>query len=396
MEVKKLKELVSNEATGYGKEVGANPFELPVVKVSNVSGDGFFHKSFELRSFTGKDKQKLIAKDGDLFVVKSSGSKTNILSGKTALYEENGIELIASNFLLRLSPIKEISHPKYIWYYLNSKKTKSFIKSIVGTTTYPNLKWSLYGDMKIPLPTIETQQYIATILDEARAFCNKTKQLIKEYDLLAQSIFLDMFGDPVKNPKSWSESNIEKVCIKILGGGTPRKSNEEYFNGDIPWVTPKDMKRLYIKNSKIKITEKAVSESSVKLIPKDSILMVIRSGILKKKLPVAISTSEVTINQDMKAFIANTNIINPKYLMFFFLNAQKYLLAKVRAVTADNIEFNQIKQMKIPLPNLDIQNQFAEKIALIEQQKEMAKEELQESEDLFNCLLQKAFKGELV
>jgi type I restriction enzyme S subunit len=255
---------------------------------------------------------------------------------------------------------------------------------------------SKFAKVQIPLPPLETQKRIAEILDDAAALRDKTKELLKEYDLLAQSIFLDMFGDPVINPKGWDLSKVESVCLKILGGGTPRKSNEEYFTGNIPWVTPKDMKKLYINDSKIKITEKAVADSSAQLIPKNSILMVIRSGILKKKLPIAICTSEVTVNQDLKAFIVNEKIIDPKYLMFFFLNGQNYLLGKVRAVTADNIEFSQIKNMKIPVPSLNLQNQFAEKIALIEQQKALAKQELQECEDLFNCLLQKAFKGELM
>ena len=71
------------------------------------------------------------------------------------------------------------------------------------------------------------------------------------------------------------------------------------------------------------------------------------------------------------------------------------MLSKVRAVTADNIEFRQIKELIIPVPPITLQTQFAEKIALIDQQKELAKQSLNESEDLFNTLLQKAFKGEL-
>ncbi len=286
-----------------------------------------------------------------------------------------------------LEVINDQALPKFIYYYLRSIK--------IADTGY-NRHFKFIKDLVFPLPPLKTQQRIAAILDNAAALRNKTAQLLNEYDLLAQSIFLEMFGDPVRNPMGWPISTIKKVCITILGGGTPRKSNEDYYNGDIPWVTPKDMKKLYISKSKINITQKGVDESSVKLIPKNSILMVIRSGILKKKLPVALNTSEVTINQDMKAFLANDKVINPKYLMFFFLNSQGYLLSKVRAVTADNIEFNQIKNMKIPLPELSFQNQFAEKIALIEQQKELARQELKQSEDLFNGLLQKAFKGELV
>ncbi len=334
---------------------------------------------------------ELALKDRKAFLYPSNSILITCIGniGRVGISKE---ECASNQQITAIEPMDEV-HVDYLYYWFIANQKLLQDKS--NSAVVPILNNKSLREVAFNYPPLKTQQHIAQILDDAAALRDKTKQLLTEYDLLAQSIFLEMFGDPVINPKRWKASTIEKVCVKILGGGTPRKNNEEYYNGDIPWVTPKDMKKLYINNSKIKITQKGVSESSVKLIPENSILMVIRSGILKKKLPIAMSTSEVTINQDMKAFIANGNIVNPKYLMFFFLNAQNYLLAKVRAVTADNIEFNEIKKMKIPLPELSLQKQFAEKITLIEQQKELAQQELKESEDLFNSLLQKAFKGEL-
>ncbi len=112
-----------------------------------------------------------------------------------------------------------------------------------------------------------------------------------------------MFGDPVSNPIGWEKATLDDVCDKIYGGGTPSKAIPEYYIGDIPWVTPKDMKSEYIGNSLVHINEEAINNSSAKLIPTESVLMVIRSGILKHTLPVAINTRNVTVNQDMKAFI---------------------------------------------------------------------------------------------
>lgn len=302
---------------------------------------------------------------------------------------------VKSSAMKILTPKESFFHLKYIYEQMKQVR--------IDKQLHKRYWISKFSKKEIPFPeddivnqNSKTQQKIASILDDAAALRDKTAQLLTEYDLLAQSIFLEMFGDPVLNKKRWKLSNVETVCSKITGGGTPRKSNEKYYGGDIPWVTPKDMKRLYINDSKIKITNLGVKESTVKIVPENSILMVIRSGILKKKLPVAMAKRKLTVNQDMKVFITKKDMIVPVYLLYFFQNAQRYILSKVRAVTADNIEFNQIKNLNIPVPPIKLQNEFAEKIALIEQQKALAKQELQESEDLFNCLLQKAFKGELV
>jgi type I restriction enzyme S subunit len=364
---------------------------IPFLSSKNVKEDRFILDHYNYVS----------EKDYETLTKHNKPEKGDVLYTRVGSFGEAAVIDLNFDFaifvsLTLLKPKRDILFSRFLMYYLNSPKIKGLAERSTSGIGVQNLNVNTVRKFPINLPPLETQKQIAQILDNAAALRDKTKQLLTEYDALAQSIFLDMFGDPVVNPKEWVTNNIENVCFRILGGGTPKKSNEEYFTGDIPWVTPKDMKKLYVNNSKIKITKNAVDESSAKLIPKNSILMVIRSGILKKKLPVAICTSVVTVNQDMKAFIANEKIVNPKYLLFFFLNAQKYLLGKVRAVTADNIEFSQIKQMKIPVPDIELQNHFTEKVALIEQQKELAKQELKESEDLFNCLLQKAFKGELV
>ena len=125
-----LSEIVDSLGCSYGKEAGELEIDLEVAKVSNINGQGIFHKQFEKRSFSRKEAEKLSCEKGDLLVVKSSGSKKNILSGKTAIcdFEHEGA-LVATNFLLRLRPKKELVEPIYLWYVLNSEKTKSFIKT---------------------------------------------------------------------------------------------------------------------------------------------------------------------------------------------------------------------------------------------------------------------------
>ncbi|MDD5929804.1 MAG: restriction endonuclease subunit S [Spirochaetales bacterium] len=199
-----------------------------------------------------------------------------------------------------------------------------------------------------------------------------------------------MFGDPTTNPKHWNTKAITELCENIMGGGTPSKSKPEYFEGTIPWVSPKDMKSLFILDSQDHITEDAVNNSSAKKIKSDSILMVIRSGILKHTLPVAMNKVEVTINQDMKVFIPSSEI-NPYYLLFYFTGIERDVLSGVRAVTADNIDFNQFKKRHVILPPKQMQDDFASFVQQIDKSKFAVQKSLEKTEILYKSLMQTYF-----
>ncbi|ADZ69141.1 restriction endonuclease subunit S [Polymorphum gilvum] len=145
---------------------------------------------------------------------------------------------------------------------------------------------------------------------------------------------------------------------EVKGGGTPSKRKPEYYQGDIPWVTPKDMKVWDISDAIDKITPEAVADSATNLIPARSILLVNRSGILKHTLPVGITRREVAINQDLKALICSDRA-HPEYLAHIVKAAEPIILKWVRATTADNFPIDSLKELKIPLPTLDEQRRIA-------------------------------------
>lgn len=294
---------------------------------------------------------------------------------------------VKSSAMKILKNVEEKSDLKYLYYKMQTIS--------IDTNLHKRYWISKYSQIKIKLPPLPAQQKIAAILDQADAIIQNNRAIVQKYDALTQSLFLDMFGDPVKNEKGWETDKVVNVCSKIFGGGTPSKAKPEYFIGNIPWVTPKDMKSEYIFDSIDHVNLKAIENSSAKLIPSGNLLMVIRSGILKHTLPLAINKVDVTVNQDMKAFIPNAGKTNTIFLKYFFQCSSSYLLGKVRAVTADNIEFNQIKELSFPLVPINLQNQFAERVQAIDVQKQQAQLELAKSEELFQSLLQRAFNGEL-
>ena len=309
-----------------------------------------------------------LADDGD-FVIASSGIKIDYFDKKMGFIKKEHLPLCMNTSCIRFKVLDTNNlEIKYFMYYLKSNSFKKQLFNQITGSAQLNFGPSHLKKMTFPLIELKEQKRIIERLDKTQNIINETKSLLSKYDTLIKSRFIEMFGDPITNPKHWNTKEITELCENIMGGGTPSKSKPEYFEGTIPWVSPKDMKSLFILDSQDHITEDAVNNSSAKKIKSDSILMVIRSGILKHTLPVAMNKVEVTINQDMKAFIPSSEI-NPYYLLFYFKGIERDVLSGVRAVTADNIDFNQFKKRHVILPPKQMQDDFASFVQQIDKSK---------------------------
>ena len=236
--------------------------------------------------------------------------------------------------------------------FINQVKNSSF-----GATNRMRIKEEVFETYSIPLPELSKQNEIVDIMDRVETIINSRQQELQKLDDLIKARFVEMFGDPISNDKGWNTDPITAVCSRIYGGGTPSKGHPEYFEGSIPWVSPKDMKSDVITDSIDHITKEAIANSTTNLVPEGSVLMVIRSGILKHDLPVSINAVPVTINQDMKAFVPGENI-TASFLRNYFKAIELDVLAGVRGVTADNIDFKAFQQRKIIVPPIHLQEEF--------------------------------------
>lgn len=212
------------------------------------------------------------------------------------------------------------------------------------------------------------------------------KDLLLQTDELVKSQFIEMFGDPLSENSYYKKISILDACDNITGGGTPSKKHPEYYEGNIPWVSPKDMNTSIIEDSQDHITEEAITKSTTKLIPEQSVLMVIRSGVLKHDLPIAINKVPVTINQDMKAFLVGSKII-PQYLFGYFKTIEADVLRGVRAVTADNIEFKVFQERLIQIPPMGEQKKFAEFMIQTDKSKFELKQAIEDINNLMRVFM---------
>lgn len=161
-------------------------------------------------------------------------------------------------------------------------------------------------------------------------------------------------------PEGWRLPKI-KHFTQFSGGGTPSRENLDYWNGNIPWVSPKDMKTESIEGAEEFITESGLGNSSSTLLPPGRVLMVVRSGILKHTIPVAISKVSVSLNQDMKALVfVEDSCLNSFFLRWVQgLNNLLLLAWAKQGATVESIEHAYLAETVMPLPPLTEQHAIA-------------------------------------
>ena len=200
-------------------EWGNDGGRIKVLRSTNFTNEGYLNLNEVVTrdiDFKKVESKKLIP--GDIIIEKSGGSPNQPV-GRVVYFDEVDTYL-CNNFTSILRPKTNKIYPKYLLYILfcNHKfgGTKSFQNKTTGII---NLQLNRYiEEVQIPLPPLDTQKKIAAILDAADAYRQKTKTLIDKYDQLAQSLFLDMFGDPVGNEKGWEKRILKDICTKITDG----------------------------------------------------------------------------------------------------------------------------------------------------------------------------------
>ena len=283
----------------------------------------------------------------------------------------------------------KVLNQRYLFYFLLSQRKKILADCIGGAQ--PHISQGYVKNIQVPILSLKKQKKIVDTLSCLSGIINKRQDEIRLLDNLIKARFVELFGDPVLNEKGWITDTVDNLCKEIYGGGTPSKVHPEYYeDGYIPWVSSKDMKTDILIDSQIKINQMGVENSTARMVPVNSVIMVIRSGILKHTLPVAINVVPITVNQDLKVFIPSERILT-RFLAVQFKMHEKDILTGVRAVTADNIEFNSLKQRKLIVPSIELQQEYVLFLEQVDKSKVVAQHMLDEAQKLFESLMQEYF-----
>ncbi len=271
--------------------------------------------------------------------------------------------------------------PDFLYYYLRAYKWTGANKAVMGMT----LNKATISQHRLGIPPLTEQQRIVEELDLLSSIIEKKKTQLKELDSLAQSIFYDMFGDPVTNEKGWENEKMNTLCTIT---SSKRIFANEYSEEGVPFYRGKEITELS-KGQAISI-ELNISQKRYKEIKKEFGVPSIGDILI-----TAVGTigNIWVVSDDREFYFKDGNIIwlkdikglNPSFfrkLLSILIDAYKSEMAQGCAYNALTIV--NLKKMRVLCPPLPIQQQFAEKIETIEHQKELIKQSIKEVETLFN------------
>jgi type I restriction enzyme S subunit len=287
-------------------------------------------------------------------------------------------------------------HPKFLYYYLKSIRAQILEASYGGAQKH--ISQAFVKELLIPLPPLSTQKRIADILDTADALRRKDQELLTKYDQLAQAIFIDMFGDPVKNEKGWEVKKGEYL-LEVIGGAAFKSS--DYLNEGIPLIRIGTVNKGFFDENQLVYLPEYFKESFSKyLIYPGDLLMTLTGTVGKDDYGnVFIMTDKYEsclLNQRVAKLKIIEKLLNPRYLEYIL--KQKEIKAELtgvsRGVRQANISNSDIYTLNIIAPPIELQNEFAQRIKLLEIQKNI--QQNSHSTSLFASLIQQAFNGTLV
>ncbi len=277
----------------------------------------------------------------------------------------------------------EAIYNKYLFYFLRLKK--DYLNSLGRGATFKEISKSIVESIKIPLPPLSTQLAIVSELDKINELIRLKKEQLKDFDNLAQSLFYEMFGDPVENEKGWEVETVQNSCT--LKSGDSKANNSKV--GTLPYIKVGDM-NLPENENYINISTNYVDKKTniKRIFPIGTIIFPKRGGAIltnKKRL------TNVEICCDLNIMgVTPGNMLNKYYLFQYF----KILDLSTICSGSTVLQLNNcdINPLRIPLPPLSLQHLFAQRIEQIEREKSEVQKSIQDLETLLASRMQYWFE----
>ena len=364
-----------------------------LIQLADIGDGNFINKSNRFMNIeTAKRLNCTFLNKGDILIARMPDPL-----GRCCIFPFDEHEKYVTVVDIAVLRLKDNYDNSYVKHLINTPQIRHEISIQTTGTTRTRITRKKLEKLRIPLPPLAEQQKIAAILDAADSLRQKDQQLVEHYTALSQSLFLEMFGDPVTNSMGWKTAKLKDVSNKITDG---THHSPELVDFGVPYVTAKHVKDygLGFVSKATYVSERDHDEIYKRCSPEYGDVLYIKDGattgiacINTFRKPISLLSSLALIKHDPSAinnyylcYWLNHKGIKERLIKEYMSGAaiQRYTLAKINTFT-------------LMLPPIQLQNQFAERIQLIEAQKQQAQRSLEKSEVLFKSLLQRAFTGEL-
>lgn len=308
-----------------------------------------------------------------------------------------GINAATNQAICNIRPDTTIADMKYLYYFLKSKFSY-FVENAVGGAQ-PNISQGLIKSLEVPLPSLDEQKRIADILDKAAGVCRKREQAIKLADDFLRATFLEIFGDPVKNPKGWKKNKIKKGVLDITSGWSATGENIPCKSDEFGVLKISSVTSGIFKPEENKMVDSETILASKKLIfPKKGDLLFSRANT--RELVAAICMvhqdyDNLFLPDKLWSIKLDHELLLPEFFLVLIQNEKiRDLLTKQATGTSGsmlNISKNKFEETEIIFPEINVQKYFCNTFRKTINLKEKLIKSNELANELFNSLSQKVF-----
>lgn len=346
------------------------PSDLSSAKLTELTSSDFYISSYAY------EHSRKLPKDSVLTTCIGIIGKVGILTADATCNQQ----------INAIIPNKDIIVPRFLGYSIIS--IKSLLSERANAPVVPLLNKSQFSSIEIPIPSLSEQESIVAELDGINRLIDLQEEQLREYDRLAQSLFYTTFGDPTTNPKGWEVKKIGEVA-ETTSGGTPSKAHNEYYEGgSIPWLRSGEVSQGLIYKTELFITQAGLDNSSAKIIPVNSVAIAMYGATVGE---VGIIKAPMSTNQAVCSIFPNESVM-PFYLLYFLRAMKPHYINIAAGGAQPNISQAIIRNTKLPLPPLALQQTFAAQIEAIEQQKALIRRSLDDTRTLLAARMQYYFE----
>lgn len=383
-----LEQITTRIRNGYSVRQSSSATGLPITRIETISDWSINPAKVGYADLKMGDAADHLLEAGDI-LFSHINSEPHI--GKCAIYEGQPAPLVHGMNLLAFRANARAVEPRFLLHFMRSSKFRSQLPAITkravnqASVSIGNLR-----DLRCPLPALREQRRIVELLEQADALRRKRAEADALAARILSAIFRKMFGDPARSRINLPVVALESVA-DTTSGGTPDRQNPEYFGGPIPWVKSGELKGDVITGTEETISESGLQNSAAKKMPPGTILLALYGATVgaTAKLGIAAAT-----NQAICCITPKVDI-HEEYLLAALSLLTPTLLAQRVGGAQPNISQQIVRKLRLPLPPLPQQRQFASHAVHLRELACQRKQSRNCLGTLFQTMLHRGFTGEL-
>ncbi len=373
---------------------------VPVIRGSNLNNGRFLGMSdfvFVSDSKVKKDLSSNLAKPGDL-VFTQRGTL-----GQVALIPENGISdrYVVSQSQMKLTVDEHKADRLFLYYYFTSREAVERILNYTSSSGVPHINLTVLRNFEVPVPPLQTQQAIAGVLSTYDDLIENNRRRIALLEEASRLLYREWFVhlrfpghehvrvvDGV--PEGWEKKAAYDV-MEVLSGGTPKTKVPDYWDGDIPFYTPKDaVDYAYVASTEKTLTEEGLRNCNSKLYPKDTVFITARGTVGK----INLVQTAMAMNQSCYALVAKPPV-SQYFLYFALVNGVEQFRSRAVGAVFDAIIRDTFKQIPFVVPDAKLIQTFTDHVTPILQQIDVLSTETRTLAQARDLLLPRLMNGEI-